>query len=64
MADIFDSSFEKVTFVESESDSLFEKQFIDAFHVNEDCAKVAKEEKNFINDGETSGHKLGFVEVS
>ena len=29
--DIFDSSFEKVTFVESEADSIFEKNFTDTF---------------------------------
>ena len=63
MADIFDSSSEKVTFVESEADSSFEKQFKDAFQVNEDCVKVSKEENNLINGGEISGHKLGFVEV-
>ena len=41
MANIFDSSFEKVTFVESEADSIFEKNFTGAFKVNEDFVKVA-----------------------
>ena len=51
MANIFDSSFKKVKFVESETESIFEKKITDAFKVNEDCVKVATEEKNFINHG-------------
>ena len=63
MADIFDSSFEKVTFVESEADSIFEKNFTDAFKINEDYVKVTTEEKNVINGGAAAGHKLVFIEV-
>ena len=51
MANIFDSSFKKVKFVESETDSIFEKKITDAFKVNEDCVKVDTEEKNVINHG-------------
>ena len=36
MANMFDSSFEKVIFVESEADLIFEKNFTDVFKVNED----------------------------
>ena len=36
MADIFDSSFEKVVFVKYEADSIFEKNFTESFKVNED----------------------------
>ena len=64
MADIFKSSVEKVTFVKSEADSIFEKNFTDAFKVNKDCVKVATGEKNYINDGKADGHKLGFIEVN
>ena len=63
MADIFDSSFEKVRFVDSEADSKFEKHFTDELKVNEDCSKVATEEKNFINNGAASGQKISFIEV-
>ena len=41
MADIFNSSFEKVTFVKSEADSIFEKKRTDTFKVNEFFVKVA-----------------------
>ena len=41
MADIFDSSFEKIASIESEAESIFEKIFTDAFKVNKDCIKVA-----------------------
>ena len=64
MDDIFESSFEKVTFVESESDSMFEKNFIDTFKVNEDWVKVSIEENNFINDGAAEGNNIGFIEVN
>ena len=64
MADIFDLSFEKVTFVESGAELIFEKNFTDAFKVNKDCTKVATEEKNVINDGAAAGHKIGFIEVN
>ena len=43
MDDVFDSSFEKVTFFESETDSIFEKNFTDASKVNEYCLKVDTE---------------------
>ena len=64
MDDIFDSIFEEVTFFYSESDSIFEKNFTDAFKVNEDYVKVATEYKNVINYGASAGHKLGFIEVN
>ena len=54
MVDIFDSSSEKFTFVESEADSIIEKIFTDAFKVYEDFIKVATEEKNVINNGATA----------
>ena len=63
MADIFDSSFEKVTFVESEADSKILKKFTYELKVNDDCVKVATEEKNFINNGAASGQKISFIEV-
>ena len=63
-ADIFNSSFEKVTFFESEADSIFEKNFTDAFKVNGDCVNVAIEEKNVINNGAAARHKRGFIEVN
>ena len=40
MADIFDSIFKRITFVESEADSIFEKNFTDAFKVNEDFSRL------------------------
>ena len=64
MADIFDLSFEKVKFVESETDSIFEKNFTDAFKVNENCVNVATEYKHVINNGVAAGHKLGFIEAN
>ena len=64
MSNIFNSSFEKITFVEYEADSIFEKNFTDAFKVNEDCVKVASEEKNFINNDAAVRHKHGFIEVN
>ena len=64
MANIFYYSFEKVTFVESEADSIFEINFTDALWVNEDCVKVDTEEKNLINDGAADRHKLGFIGVN
>ena len=63
MADIFDSSFKKITFVESEADLIFEKN-TDAFKVNDDYVKVDTEEKNVINNGVAARHKLGFIEVN
>ena len=56
MADIFKSSVEKVTFVKSEVDSIFEKTFTDAFKVNGCCVKVATEENNITNNGATARH--------
>ena len=64
MADIFDSSFEKVTFVESRADSIFEKNFRDALKVNEDCVNNDIEEKNTIKYGAVVGHNIGFIEVN
>ena len=64
MANIFDLSSEKVTFVKSEADSIFEKNFTDAFKVNEDCVKVAAYKKIVINNGASSIHKLSFIEVN
>ena len=63
MDDIFDSIFEEVTFFYSESDSIFEKNFTDAFKVNDDYVKVATDDKNVINYGASAGHKFGFIEV-
>ena len=64
MADTFDSSFEKIIFVESEDNLIFEKKITDAFKANENCVKVATEEKNVINNGAAARHKLGVVEVN
>ena len=64
MANIFDLSFEIITFDESEADSIFEKKITYAFKVNEDCVKVATEEKNVINNGAAARHKLGFIDVN
>ena len=64
MASIFDSSFEKFTVFESEADLIFGKNFTNLFKVNEDCVKVATEEKNVINNGAAAGHKLGFIELN
>ena len=64
IADIFDSIFEKVAFVGYEADSISEKNFADAFKVNEDCVKVDTLEKNVINYGVFDRHKLGFNEVN
>ena len=64
MTDIFDSSFEKVIFVESKADSIFEKNVTDAFKVNKDCVKVTTEENNSSNDGAAAGQKLVFIGVN
>ena len=58
MADTFDSSFEKVTCVESESDLIIEKNITDTFKVNEHFVKVSTEEKKAINDGAAAGKIL------
>ena len=64
MVDIFDSSSEKFTFVESEADSIIEKIFTDAFKVYEDFIKVATEEKNVIRNSVADRHKVSFIEVN
>ena len=64
MSKISNSTFEKVKFFESEADLIFEKKPTDAFKSNEDCVKVATEEKNVINNGAESGHKISFIEVN
>ena len=64
MADIFDLISEKVTFVESEADPIFEENFTDAFKVNKDCFKVYKEYKNVINIGAADRHTIRFIEVN
>ena len=64
VADILNSIFDKVTFVESEADAVFEKNFTDSFEVNEDRVKVSIEENNVINNGKAAGNKLGFIEVN
>ena len=58
MVNIFESSFEKVTFVKSKADSIFEKHFTDAIKSNAYCIKVATEKKNVINIGAATGHSL------
>ena len=63
MSKISNSTFEKVKFFESEADLIFEKKLTDAFKANEDCVKVATEEKNAINNGAVARHKLSFIEV-
>ena len=63
MADIFDLISEKVTFVESKADPIFEENFTDAFKVNNDCFKVATEEKNVIKNCAADRHELGLIEV-
>ena len=64
MADTFDSSFEKVTCVESESDLIIEKNITDTFKVNEHFVKVSTEEKNVIRNAVADRHKLSFIEVN
>ena len=64
MSEISNSTFEKVKFFESEADLIFEKKPTDAFKSNEDCVKVATEEKNVINNGAESGHKISFIEIN
>ena len=56
MANIFESIFEKVAFIGSEADLVFEKKFTDAFKENEDFGKVVIEEKKFRNNCASSGH--------
>ena len=64
MDDVFDSSFEKVTFFESETDSIFEKNFTDASKVNEYCLKVDTEYNSVINGGAAIGYKLNFIDIN
>ena len=63
MVGILKSIFHKVTFFESEADSIFEKSFTDALKINEYYVRVATEENNVINNGAAVVHKLSFIEV-